>query len=51
VKTFVTDGAKSKLDDAVKNGDLTQKREDAALKTLSDNVDKLLDGKFGRRQI
>ena len=47
VKTFVTDGAKSKLDDAVKNGDLTQKHEDAALKKLADHADKLLDGKFG----
>lgn len=44
LKTFITDTAKSKLDDAVKNGDLTQKREDAALKTLSDNIDKLIDG-------
>jgi hypothetical protein len=47
VKTFITDGAKAKLDEAVKNGDLTQKREDAALKMLNDNMDKLLDGKFG----
>jgi uncharacterized protein YidB (DUF937 family) len=47
VTTFVTDGAKTALDAAVKNGDLTQKREDAALKMLSDNLDKLLDGKFG----
>jgi hypothetical protein len=44
LKTFITDTAKSKLDDAVKNGDLTQKREDAAVKTLSDNIDKLIDG-------
>jgi uncharacterized protein YidB (DUF937 family) len=47
VKSFITDAAKAKLDDAVKNGDLTQKREDAALKMLTDNLDKLLDGKLG----
>jgi hypothetical protein len=46
LKTFVTDSAKAKLDEAVKNGDLTQKREDEALKTLSDNLDKLIDGGF-----
>jgi hypothetical protein len=44
LKTFITDTAKSKLDEAVKNGDLTQKREDDALKKLSDNLDKLIDG-------
>ncbi len=47
LKTFITDTAKSKLDDSVKNGDLTQKREDAALKMLSDNIDKLIDGNMG----
>lgn len=47
VKALITDGVKAKLDEAVKNGDLTQKREDAALKMLSDHLDKLLDGKSG----
>ena len=47
LQKFITDGAKTKLDDAVENGDLTQKHEDAALKMLNDNLDKLLDGKFG----
>jgi hypothetical protein len=46
LKTFVTDSARGKLDEAVKNGDLTQKHEDAALKMLSDNLDKLIDGNF-----
>lgn len=46
LKTFITDSAKAKLDEAVKNGDLTQKHEDAALTMLSDNLDKLIDGDF-----
>ncbi len=46
LKAFITDGAKAKLDEAVKNGDLTQKHEDNALKMLSDHLNKLLDGKF-----
>ena len=31
----------------MKNGDLTQKHEDAALAMLNDNLDKLIDGNFG----
>jgi hypothetical protein len=47
IKTFITDGAKAKLDEAVKNGDLTQKNADAFQKMLTDNLDKIVDGNFG----
>jgi hypothetical protein len=47
LKTFITDTAKSKLDSAVKNGDLTQKNADAIQKMLTDNLDKIVDGNFG----
>jgi hypothetical protein len=43
LKTFITDSARAKLDEAVKNGDLTQKRADAALTMLNENLDKLID--------
>ena len=46
-KSFIGDSAKAKLDGAVKNGDLTQKREDEILKMLSNNIDKLIDGNVG----
>jgi hypothetical protein len=48
LKKFITDTAKSTLDTAVQNGDMTQKVEDTILQKLSDNLDKLLDGSFGR---
>jgi hypothetical protein len=47
LKTFITDAAKTKFDAAVTNGDLTQKRADAAEKMLADNLDKIVDGHFG----
>ncbi len=47
LKSFITDTAKATLDAAVKNGDLTQKRADAALAMLSANLDKLIDGNMG----
>lgn len=47
LKSFISDAAKTRLDEAVKNGDLTQKREDEILKMLSNNIDKLIDGNFG----
>ncbi len=47
LKSFITDTAKAKLDAAVSSSDLTQKNEDAMLKTLSDNIDKLIDGSPG----
>jgi uncharacterized protein YidB (DUF937 family) len=47
LKTFITDGAKSKLDELVKSGDLTQKRADDMLSKLSDNLDKLIDANIG----
>ena len=46
LKTFITDSARAKLDEAVKNGDLTQKHEDEALKMLGEHLDKLIDGNF-----
>ena len=46
LKSFITDTAKSTLDDAVKNGKLTQSQEDNALSTLNSNLDQLIDGKF-----
>jgi hypothetical protein len=47
LKKFVTDTAKSSLDTAVKNGDLTQKVEDTILQKLNDNLDKIVDSAFG----
>jgi hypothetical protein len=46
LKTFITDTAKSTLDTSVKNGDITQKVEDAALSQLSQHIDQLIDSKF-----
>ena len=46
LKAFIRQTAKSALDTAVKNGDLTQKHEDAALSMLDQNLDRLVDGKF-----
>jgi len=47
LKAFIRDGAKAKLDEAVANGDLTQKREDDALAQLDANLDEIIDGQFG----
>lgn len=47
LKAFIIDTAKAKLDEAVKNGDLTEKHADAFLKMLTDNLDKGVDGNFG----
>lgn len=47
LKSFITSGAKTKLDAAVANGDLTQKREDEALAALTAHLDTFIDGKFG----
>ena len=47
LKTFITEGARTKLDEAVKNGDLTQKHEDAFLTMLTSNLDKIVDGNVG----
>lgn len=46
LKSFITTTAKTKLDEAVKNGDVTQTHEDKMLSMLNDNIDKLIDGKF-----
>lgn len=47
VKTRITNDAKAKLDEAVKNGRIDQAREDAMLKDLSDHLDALLSKKHG----
>jgi len=47
LKKFITDTAKSTLDTAVQNGDMTQKVEDTILQKLNDNLDKIVDGSFG----
>jgi len=47
LKTFIRDTVKANLDAAVANGDLTQKREDAALAQLDANLDKIVDSQFG----
>ncbi|MDP9236123.1 MAG: hypothetical protein M3P30_01765 [Chloroflexota bacterium] len=52
VKALITSTAKTQLDAAVANGDLTQKREDEALSNLNSHLDELLDhgpGKGGPR--
>lgn len=46
LKSYITTTAKTKLDEAVTNGNLTQAREDEMLAMLGDNLDKLIDGKF-----
>lgn len=55
VKAFITSTAKTQLDAAVANGDLTQKLEDEALSALNSHLDELIDhgpgggGKHGFR--
>ncbi len=46
LKKFITDTAKSTLDNAVKNGKLTQAQEDNALSQLNSHLDQLIDGQF-----
>jgi polyhydroxyalkanoate synthesis regulator phasin len=46
LKTFIKDTAKSTLDDAVKNGDMTQSQEDSALSVLDSNLDTLIDAQW-----
>jgi uncharacterized protein YidB (DUF937 family) len=46
LKSYITTTAKTKLDEVVTNGNLTQKHEDEMLAMLSDNLDKIIDGKF-----
>jgi hypothetical protein len=47
VKNFITSTAKSQMDAAVANGDITQKVEDNALAALNARLDQLVDGNFG----
>jgi len=46
LKTFIKDTAKSTLDGAVKNGDMTQKQEDSALSMLDSHLDTLIDAQW-----
>ena len=46
LKSFIKDTAKSTLDAAVTNGDMTQKQEDNALSMLDSHLDQLVDGRF-----
>ena len=46
LKTFITNTAKTQLDQAVKNGKLSQQQEDAMLSKLNDNLDSLIDHNF-----
>ncbi len=50
LKSFITSTAKSKLDDAMKNGDLTQKVADDMLSMLTSHLDDAINhtGGFGR---
>ena len=47
LKAFIKETAKSTLDEAVKNGDLTQEQEDNALSTLDSHVDQMIDAQCG----
>jgi len=49
LKSFITGAAKSKTDDAVQSGDLTQKQADAVNAQMSQHIDQLIDGTFGLR--
>ncbi len=47
LKTFISDGVKAKLDEAVTNQDLTQKRADEMLAQLDEHLDQMIDAKCG----
>lgn len=47
LKAFIKDTANSTLDEAVKNGDLTQEQEDNALSTLDSHLDQMIDAECG----
>jgi hypothetical protein len=49
VKTFLTNQARTRLDRAVTNGNLTREQADARLKRLTDQLDQLLDRKPAAR--
>ncbi|MDE3095227.1 MAG: hypothetical protein KGK07_04395 [Chloroflexota bacterium] len=46
LKNFITSEAKTRLDEAVKDGKLTQQQETSMLSLLSSNVDAIIDGKL-----
>jgi len=46
LKQFITDQAKTQLDQAVKDQDITQKQEDNVLSTLGSHLDQMIDGSF-----
>jgi len=47
LKQFITDTAKSRLDQAVKDGKITQAQEDNLMSQLSSRLDQMIDGAFG----
>ncbi|MBI5284380.1 MAG: hypothetical protein HY874_04720 [Chloroflexi bacterium] len=47
LKTFISEGVKAKLDEAVKNQDLTQKRAGETLAQLDSHLDQMIDAKCG----
>ena len=49
VKTQITNDVKAKLDQAVKNGKITQQREDLALSKLQANLDKIVNKVQGQK--
>ena len=46
LKNFITNEAKTRLDQAVKDGKLTQQQETSMLSMLTSNLDALIDGKL-----
>ena len=48
LKKFISDTAKAKTDEAVTNGDLTQKQADAINSKLNDAIDMIIDAPVGK---
>ena len=48
LKKFISDTAKSKTDEAVTNGNLTQKQADAINSRLNDSIDMIIDAPVGK---
>jgi polyhydroxyalkanoate synthesis regulator phasin len=47
LKAFIKDATKATLDEAVKNGDITQEQADTALSTLDSHLDQMIDAQCG----
>jgi hypothetical protein len=47
LKAFISDGVKTRLDEAVAAGDLTPERADEIVAKFNDHLDRLIDGEFG----